>query len=189
MSLAFMANKRKQRTSQIDEFGLQLCEWLNRSHGPLATTLKGYIPHMFTKPVLPPGEPAGRVYLGELSFQVRLLAYRGRVELRPTGSDYLKKQESWALYWLQELVNSGNGPRLRRCENCTRFWYCAGRIDKSACSDACKVALWQKTPEGRAKKAEYMRQHRKTQRQRERKQGLAGKRLKVSKSILAKLGK
>jgi len=96
---------------------------------------------------------------------------------------------SGALSCFGQLLNSGNASRLRRCPNCRKFWYCEGRADKKACSPNCKVALWQKSPQGRAAKADYMRRHRAGLRERERKQRLTGTRLKASKSILAKLGK
>lgn len=87
--------------------------------------------------------------------------------LRPQGNriecDFLPQdQKSRHLYTWGELLNSGNADRLRQCPNCKKFWYCEGRIDSRVCSVACRVALWQKTPEGRAKKAEAMRRYRGT---------------------------
>lgn len=115
-------------------------------------------------------------------------------ELRPRGGGIEFKivpqdEESEHLYAWGNLLNSGNVVRLRICPNCAKFWYCSGRLDRRACSDACKVGLWQKTPQGRAKKAGYMRRYRNGLKERGKKQELTGKRRKASKRILANLGK
>jgi hypothetical protein len=56
-----------------------------------------------------------------------------------------------------QLYESGNVDRLRCCLNCQRFFYAAGRRDKTTCSDNCRASRWQKTPAGRQTRREYMR--------------------------------
>jgi hypothetical protein len=92
-----------------------------------------------------------------------------RAEFRPweRGIEFKlvpEDEPSTVLYQFIQLFNSGNLSRLRCCRNCDRFWYCVGRSDRQACSPKCKVALWQKTPAGRKKRAQYMRKHRATRR-------------------------
>jgi hypothetical protein len=90
---------------------------------------------------------------------------RLRAEFRPWGRGIEFKlvpedEHSTMLYYFIQLFNSGNLSRLRFCRNCLKFWYCSGRSDQLACSPNCKVSLWQKTPAGRKKRAQYMREHR-----------------------------
>jgi len=90
---------------------------------------------------------------------------------------------------LASLIRSGDVGRVRRCRACKQFFFAWPRADRQECSPRCKTAYWQQTPQGRAAKAAYMRKHRADLRVQERKQRLAGKRLKATKSILARLGK
>lgn len=96
---------------------------------------------------------------------------------------------SRAVLALARLVESGNANRVRRCRRCLRFFYAWPRADRRECSARCKTAYWQKTPRGRAYMATKMAEYRKRQREKDQRHGLAGERLKVSKSILSGLGK
>jgi hypothetical protein len=185
MLLTLMSIKRKLLKNRRDAaIGWALARWLNRSFSDhrnrAAQTVGWYVARRL-------GESPQALLSASSSqtLRVEFKPHGGQISVQVMPAD----EDGRMLSFFAELYNSGIDWRLRFCPNCERFWYCAGRFDRRACSVACKVALWQKTPEGRAKKAEYMRRHRKTQRERERKQRLAGKRLKVSKSILAKLGK
>ena len=91
------------------------------------------------------------------------LPVKMRAELRRHGTRLKfelipENKDSEMLYRFGQLVNSGNASRLLRCPNCRKYWYCEGRTDKKACSNSCKVALWQKTPAGREMRAAYMRE-------------------------------
>lgn len=190
----------KQRAADLAKQGRDLAEWLNRedSNSTAAKIMQSVADLHQAFPLGVTG-----FYLPSIGFRARtrdrhnrttLIPVNLRAEFRPRGRGFAfnsvpADEDSRWLQVFGELCNSGNLSRLRRCPNCGRFWYCEGRIDRGACSVACKVVLWQKTPQGRATKAAYMREYRKKQGERERKQRLTGKRLKASKSILAKLGK
>lgn len=90
-----------------------------------------------------------------LDYEIVFSVENGKVDLDlvPVNED------SKALFLFKTLTELGGASRVRFCENCERFFY-ARRADRQTCSSACKVALWQKTPAGRVKKAEYMRKYR-----------------------------
>jgi hypothetical protein len=93
---------------------------------------------------------------------------RMRVEFRPDESGLGcqivpedEPEDDKMLYFFAALLNSGNASRLIICPNCEKVWYQKKRNPRArACSTACRVALWQKTPEGRKARAAYMRKHR-----------------------------
>ena len=159
----------KQRETDIAEQGRDLAEWLNRedsnSMAAKAMQLFADLHKMF---------PAGVTgwYHPKTGFRARLnrgtlIPVNLQAEFRPRGRGIAfslvpADEDSRWLQVFGELCNSGNLSRLRRCPNCGRFWYCEGRIDRRACSVACKVVLWQKTPQGRAAKAASMRKWRAT---------------------------
>lgn len=111
------------------------------------------------------GSPVSREELQERYRKGSYSPVRLRAEFRPWGRGIEFKlvpedEHSTMLYHFIQLINSGNISRLRFCQNCQKFWYCAGRSDRRACSPNCKVSLWQKTPAGRAKRAAYMKDYR-----------------------------
>lgn len=118
---------------------------------------------------------------------------KARAEIRRVGSRLRfelvsEDKDSEMLCHFGELINSGNVLRLRKCPNCKKYWYCEGRADKTVCSLRCKVALWQKTPEGRAAKAASMRKWRATKKRLwEAKQ--RGRKLKRGRNVHASLKK
>ena len=97
-------------------------------------------------------------------------------------------ETSEALVSLAMLMQIGLADRVRLCPNCERFFF-ALRADSTLCSQPCRESACRKTPAGRKARAEYMRRFRMEQRERERKQNLTGKHLKVSKGTLDKIGK
>jgi hypothetical protein len=162
--LAVMSIKSKQRTATVAKEGRGLAEWLNRddTHSRAASLIQAVTDlHQWF--------PAGVAgwYFPKAGFRANLkrgtlIPVNLRAELRPRGRGITfslvpADEDSRWLQVFGELCNSGNLSRFRRCPNCQRFWYCEGRSDRRACSVACKVALWQKTPAGRKAKREYMR--------------------------------
>jgi len=159
-----MSTISKQQRASIAQEGRALAMWLNRDDSKSeAAKIIQFVTDLHQR------FPAGVAgwYLPKEGFRARLkkgtlIAVNLRAEFRPRGrgikfSLVPADEDSGWLQVFGELCNSGNLSRLRRCPNCERFWYCVGRIDRRACSKACKVALWQKTAHGRKVKREYMR--------------------------------
>ncbi len=107
-------------------------------------------------------EELERILLRRSCVQVKARAEIRRVGPRLRFELVSEDKDSEMLCHFGELINSGNVSRLLRCPNCKKYWYREGRADKRVCSVRCKVALWQKTPEGRAAKAASMRKWRAT---------------------------
>lgn len=206
-----MADSRKARALH-DRAGRELAAWLNREpRGPVAQTIALHLIGeararlrkakpgaglretisilSMKKKVLPiPGEdPSQAFYLpiklrGEFRVEGRRLRYR---EVSETEDDRM-------LHAFGKLAAAGLSDRLRLCPDCSNFWYCHGRSDRIFCRAACRVGFWQKTDEGRKKRAAYMRGHRANPRVRAREFkefALAGAQRKVAKSISRNLGK
>src|SRR5579872_1035037 len=68
----------------------------------------------------------------ELSMNVRAKARprHGHIELEFVPQD----EDSRALYRFWELLNSGNAPRLKPCQNCGKLFYSDGRADRRTCT-------------------------------------------------------
>lgn len=103
-------------------------------------------------------------------------------EIRPIG------ERGVLLSYFHFLSQVGQVNRVRLCPNCRR-WFFARRTDSKLCSARCQDSAWRKTDAGKKARREYMRKHRKDQRERERKQYLTGGGRKAARSILRKLGK
>jgi hypothetical protein len=138
--------------------GQALADWLNTQDWKDRSNGAGWlIGHFVThRPwASPPGSGEPEQPITE-QWQIEYQPQRRELAIKLVHAD--KRAEMLSVF--KELLNYGAESRLRCCPNCQRFWYAAGRSDKRACSDNCKVALWQKTPAGRKKRAKYMRTYR-----------------------------
>lgn len=63
---------------------------------------------------------------------------------------------------LVDVDGAGLMSRVRECPQCSN-WFFAKNSKRKFCSPNCQVKHWQKTVEGRAGKAAYMRRYRATQ--------------------------
>lgn len=98
-------------------------------------------------------------------------------------------ERSRAFLALGRLIESDSLNRVRECPHCYLFFFAGQRKHKKFCSHRCQTGYWQHTPEGLDYKKLQMRAFRKRQLEDDKRHGLTGKRLKVSKSILSGLGK
>jgi len=184
MLLSKMNTKRKLRTAAAT--GEALADWVNREleHGenPTAWLIAFCVNavHARRERGLVP-EFDKDLWELTMNVHVKIWAEDGHIKLEFVPQD----DDSRALYGYSQLRDSGNASRLKPCQNCGRVFYSAGRANRRYCLDSCRVGFWQKTPAGRKKRREYMREYRAMIRKRE----LKGSRLKVSKGILRNLGK
>lgn len=154
-------NKRKQHKS-VDSFcalGHNFAAWLNRQDATNETVR--LIKFLVATERLADEEPRYTRY--EIPLKMHALLgpkVAGRTIGPPTLDIVPEDEESWAFLMLRDLVSSGNAGRLRFCQNCKMFWYCAGRAHQGACSVRCKVALWQRTPRGRERRRKYVKSYR-----------------------------
>ena len=65
-----------------------------------------------------------------------------------------------ALQQIERLSEKGLLDRIRRCQICGR-WLFAKHRRQRFCKDSCREKAFRKTPDGRAKRAKYMRKYRK----------------------------
>lgn len=108
---------------------------------------------------------------------------------RPLFEFVAVNERGRALQALGHLIESDDIGRVRECPHCHRFFFAGQRKHKKFCSHRCQTAYWQHTPEGLAYKRDQMRASRERQREEDRRQGMIGERLRVSKDILDGLGK
>lgn len=85
--------------------------------------------------------------------------------------------ENRAVYFVLELISLKLLQRIRRCRECND-WFCAVTEHQVSCGDNCRKRFSSKSPEFKNKRKLYMRDYRKRDKERERreKESLAAKR-------------
>jgi len=80
------------------------------------------------------------------------------------GLEYVRSVA--ALQVIEGLSKDGSLRRIRRCDWC-RAWLFAKNRRQTFCSDRCRENAFRKTPEGRAKRTQFMRDYREREKLRE----------------------
>lgn len=159
--------KRKQQTADAT----WLADWLNRDDSRTAARIRLFVvteqfdQMLYGRSMRTGDDPALEGGAEPQEIPCQMVARFAAEGEQPAFTLLPGNDESRAFLVLGSLFKSGESARLRKCYNCEKFWYCVGRSDRAACSKTCKTALWQKTPLGRKRKRQYMREWRATVRE------------------------
>ncbi|HWO33664.1 MAG TPA: hypothetical protein VNO32_33115, partial [Candidatus Acidoferrum sp.] len=111
-----------------------------------------------------------------------LSAYQWVVQVDPTPDGYraihtiadrgrLSQDDLWERRAIRDLLDVvpylGKRPRIRRCAECSEWFYAAQREDQEWCSSNCRQHHYDSDPEMRGRKKLYMRKHRLEEKKRE----------------------
>lgn len=112
------------------------------------TRLRGLIKHyVWERRVIPQGNAFGMVTL-----------------IRRDGQEQLSREELWEResvgFLLDAVPYLGNVPRIRRCAECSAWFFAAKRITQEYCSGNCRQHHYDNDPVRKSAKADDMRQRR-----------------------------